>query len=243
MEAVELLLPDGAFCPAQATRVLVRMSGPGLDKPLNVTGNTDIRALDNKSIPGTAVIPLLWTFRDAGAFVMPKPIVLDGDYRVTVSCLAGLSLASLGDTVADFTIDGEAGTFVVTSPNPKSDEVPDAPVNERPAGLDSATEPATAETPSMSNEESVQAGDADVPSASGDAAGLPASEQRDSAAGSPDSNQMPVQADSGSAVTSGAETAEVAESSSTKPLLIGAGIFLLVLVALLTIRSRRNTSS
>jgi hypothetical protein len=253
IQAVELQLPDGAFCPAEASRVIVRLTGPGLDGPLNVTGNTAITALDNKSYPGTAILPLLWTFTDAGGFVRPTPVVLDGDYRLTMSCLAGLSQNSLGDTVADITIDSAKGTFVVTSPNP-----PLAQTSDDDAAADQeagqAVEPVNADAGNSEAGNSDAANtEAAVPAPVNDQES-PGSES--SSVGSAGAAQDPLanevaEADpnesfvneSTSAVDALAGASTEQGASLLKPLLIGGGIFLLMVVVLLGLKSRRSSAS
>ena len=133
---IDLQVATGSFCPADANRVIVRLTGPGLNAPFNLTGNTDITALDDFSIPGTTKIPLIWGWREAGGNVEPQPVDFNGDYRITLSCLKGLSLESLGDTIADVHIDHAAGAFEVTSPQPHV-----APTSAAPSG--EPTYPAT----------------------------------------------------------------------------------------------------
>jgi LPXTG-motif cell wall-anchored protein len=130
-DTINLYLPTGAFCPAEANRVIVRMTGPLIDQSpgtetewgFNLTGNTDITALDTLSIPGTSIFPLLWTWRDAGGNMTPNPVDFDGKYRITLWCLKGLDFRnSLGDTIADVVINHSANAFEVTTPQPKGPE-------------------------------------------------------------------------------------------------------------------------
>jgi len=127
---IDLQVATGSFCPADANRVIVRLTGPGLDAPFNLTGNTDISALDDFSIPGTTMIPLIWGWREAGGNVEPQPVDFNGDYRITLSCLKGLSLESLGDTIADVHIDHAANAFEVTSPQPQVKPTSPSPSDE-----------------------------------------------------------------------------------------------------------------
>jgi hypothetical protein len=130
-DTINLYLPTGAFCPAEANRVIVRMTGPLIDQApgtetewgFNLTGNTDITALDPLSIPGTSIFPLLWTWRDAGGNMTPNPVDFDGKYRITLWCLKGLDFRnSLGDTIADVVINHDENSFEVTTPQPKGPE-------------------------------------------------------------------------------------------------------------------------
>ncbi len=253
IQAVELQLPDGAFCPEDANRVIVRLTGAGLDTPLNVTGNTNISALDNKSYPGTAILPLLWTFTDAGGFVRPTPVVLDGDYRLTMSCLAGLSQNSLGDTIADITIDSAKGTFVVTSPNPPlvqprvnsgvGDSAPGETAEPVSENTEQVNEPRLADvgaSPSVATEGEPsdqpvndEVADAQIePPANGDA--------------SPGNDQMSavdLLSGSSSDISMAAVGSTQSSSFPMKPLLIGGGLFLLMVVVLLGLKSRRSSAS
>lgn len=247
-QAVELQLPDGAFCPMEADRVIVRLTGAGLDAPLNVTGNTNITALDNKSYPGTAILPLLWTFTDAGGFVRPTPVTLDGDYRLTMSCLAGLSQNSFGDTVADIAIDSAKGTFVVTSPNPPlvqpsgDDEVADPEAGQ-------AVEPVKADagnSDAANTEEAVPApvNDQESPGSESSSVGS------GGAAQDPLANEVAEANPNESSVDESTNAVDALAGASTepsafpvKPLLIGGGLFLLVVVVLLGLKSRGSAGS
>ncbi|CAB4924602.1 unannotated protein [freshwater metagenome] len=248
LQAVELQLPDGAFCPADANRVIVRLTGPGLDAPLNVTGNTAITALDNKSYPGTAILPLVWTFTDAGGFVRPTPVVLDGDYRLTMSCLAGLSQNSLGDTVADITIDSAKGTFVVTSPNPPlvQPSGDDAAVDQ---GAGQAAEPVNVDAGNSdtgNTEEAVPApvDDQESPESESNSVGSAGAEQDPLASEVAEAEPTePSVNESTSAVDAVAGASTEQGASLLKPLLIGGGIFLLMVVVLLGLKSRRSSAS
>jgi len=147
-DPINLYLPTGAFCPAEANRVIVRMTGPLIDQVpgtetewgFNLTGNTDITALDTLSIPGTSIFPLLWTWRDAGGNMTPNPVDFDGKYRITLWCLKGLDFRnSLGDTIADVVINHDENSFEVTTPQPKGPE--DAVLGVDPSDM---TDPSTA---------------------------------------------------------------------------------------------------
>lgn len=130
-DTINLYLPTGAFCPAEANRVIVRMTGPQIEQTpgtetewgFNLTGNTDITSLDTLSIPGTSIFPLLWTWRDAGGNMTPNPVDFDGKYRITLWCLKGLDFRnSLGDTIADVVINHDGNSFEVATPQPKGPE-------------------------------------------------------------------------------------------------------------------------
>jgi len=147
-DPINLYLPTEAFCPAEANRVIVRMTGPLIDQVpgtetewgFNLTGNTDITALDTLSIPGTSIFPLLWTWRDAGGNMTPNPVDFDGKYRITLWCLKGLDFRnSLGDTIADVVINHDENSFEVTTPQPKGPE--DAVLGVDPSDM---TDPSTA---------------------------------------------------------------------------------------------------
>jgi hypothetical protein len=120
-------VPTGAYCPPEADRAIIRMTGPGLESPFNLIGNSRLTAFDSMSIPGTTIIPLLWTWYDAQGYVEPAPIRFDGTYRVTLHCLRGLSLDSIGQAIADVEIDQEAMTYRVVSPQPAEPPVVDEP--------------------------------------------------------------------------------------------------------------------
>jgi len=130
-DPINLYLPTGAFCPAEANRMIVRLTGPQIDQTpgtetewgFNLTGNTDVMALDTKSIPGTSILPLIWSWRDAGGNMTPNPVDFDGKYRITLWCLKGLDFSnSLGDTIADVVINHDENSFEVTTPQPKGPE-------------------------------------------------------------------------------------------------------------------------
>lgn len=146
---IDLHVPTGAFCPPDATRMIVRMTGGNLTGPFNLTGNTDIVSLDSLSIPGTTIVPLIWTWRDAEGNVEPEPVQFDGRYRITLSCLKGLSLESLGDTVADVAIDRDAGMYRITTPQPAQPDSPSGADPSEPVTGDSsaAPEPGTGADP------------------------------------------------------------------------------------------------
>jgi len=122
-------VPTGAYCPPEADRAIIRMTGPGLEKPFNLIGNSRLTSFNTLSIPGTTIIPLLWTWYDAQGYVEPAPIRFDGTYRITLQCLQGLSLESIGDSVADVTIDQESMTYRVESPQPAQPAVPEMPAD------------------------------------------------------------------------------------------------------------------
>lgn len=241
--AINLELPTGAFCPAEAQRVIVRMTGPGLQQPFNATGNTDIVALDVRSKPGTTIFPLIWTWRDAGGNVEPAPIEFDGVYRITLSCLVGLSLDTLGDTIADVEISQASNSYRVLTPQPiestgsasASDGVvtPDSGVATQSPGVgeqsQGAGDPPVDEVP--------DAGSAPSPgglddSASG-AGGAPATGDADGGAGAD-------QVDAGQQQASNSQPAP-AEDSGGRTLLIAAGILLIALAVYFVWKGRRQS--
>jgi hypothetical protein len=119
------LLTSGG-CPAPATNVVARVTGPGFPSAGQiVVGNTDAGVARSGSfsvVPGD-------TLRSFAA-LQPTPALLRGTYRVVVSCQEALGSTSLGDYV---------GTLVFASPasyaarNPAAKPVPVAPEQLGPA--------------------------------------------------------------------------------------------------------------
>lgn len=244
-QAIELQLPDGAFCPQGADRVIARLSGGNLTESLNVTGNTAIKALDTMALPGTAILPLLWTLQTAGGKVMP-PVVLDGDFRLTVSCLAGLSQDSLGDSIADISIDATTSTYTVTTPQPAEAvapvQEPAAPsaAAEAPDAEKSAAQPdSSGAAQSVPTTESAADGVSGSGETSTDADAVPADQAVGAASSETSSDEAALAA---LAASNEAASAPASSGSSLmQPLLIGGGIFLLVVVGLLARRARRQS--
>jgi len=262
-DTINLYLPTGAFCPAEANRVIVRLTGPKIEQTpgsetewgFNLTGNMDISSLDAKSIPGTTIFPLLWTWRDAGGNMTPNPVDFDGKYRITLWCLKGLDFRnSLGDTVADVVINHSANAFEVTTPQPKGPE--DEVLTGDPAGAtDDPTPPASADPNSAGQTDSSSAPPSTDPSGaagptdgaepndgSGGATGEGQSGDPNGVVGGNDQNPGGISGNDGTAQQPAAATAPQSNNSSRTWFIVG-GIVLIAGAVVYSLRGRKKSSS
>lgn len=236
-DAIDIRVPTGGFCPQRADRAIVRMTGPGLEAPFNLIGNSRITSFNSFQEPGTTIIPLLWNWYDAQGNVEPAPVKFDGRYTIALHCMEGISLEVIGESIAEVEIDQASMTYRVVSPQsaaPRGDAV-NADAQSQ-SGVDTA---AGTEQPDAVSDEDPAAG------VSGEGA-RGGSEVGSSSGGSEAGDEVP-QGSAGSPgeaspATAAAASTAPADSSTTRTLLIAGGALLLAAAAFLGGRSRRASA-